>query len=409
MSEHADAPRTSPPPLRESAMQARGLPGWNRLPMVGGVIAAVGLGLTLALGMGQSPAQLWRSWLVAALFALTIGLGGLFVVLVHHATQAAWSVAVRRIAENAMATLPFAALLFVPLLLHLGDLFAWPHADLMAHDPLIAHKAPLLNTPFFVLRTVLYFAIWSGLAAWFARQSRLQDRTGEQELTRRMRRASAPGLILFALTTTFASFDWLMGLDPHWYSTIFGIYFFAGSLVATYAFMCLVAVSQRRNSELAGAVRLEHVNVLGGLLFAFVSFWGYIGFSQYLLIWYAALPEETGFFASRLVGSWRTVTTALVVGHFILPFFFLMPRSIKRHATALSAAAIWMLAMHALDLYWLAMPGLHPDGAAPSLLDFTALVGACGLFLGAFGWASRRQALVPLRDPRLPESLVFDV
>jgi len=407
MSEHAHASRTSPPPLREALLQTRALPGWNRLPIVGTVIAAIGLGLTLAVGLGQPAPQLWRSWLVGSLFVLTIGLGGLFVTLVHHATQAGWSVSVRRIAENAMATLPFVALLFVPLLLHLGDLFEWPHPE-AAHDPLIANKAPLLNTPFFVLRTVLYFAIWSGLAIWFARQSRLQDRNGDQELTRRMRRASAPGLILFALTTTFASFDWLMGLDPHWYSTIFGIYFFSGALVATYAFMSLVAIAQRRNEDLAAAVRLEHVNVLGGLLFAFVSFWGYIGFSQYMLIWYAALPEETGFFASRLVGSWRTVTVGLVLGHFILPFFFLMPKTIKRHATALSLAAVWMLAMHALDLYWLAMPGLHPDGASPSLLDFTALVGACGLFLAAFGWASRRQALVPLRDPRLSESLVFE-
>jgi hypothetical protein len=314
---------------------------------------------------------------------------------------------VRRIAENAMATLPFVALLFVPLLLHLGDLFEWPHPE-AAHDPLIAHKAPLLNTPFFVLRTVLYFAIWCGLAAWFARQSRLQDRNGDQELTRRMRRASAPGLILFAphhdlrLVRLVDGARSALVLDDFRHLLLLGL---AGCDLRLHVAGRHRAAPQRRPGRRRPPRARERAR-RAALRIRFVL--GYIGFSQYMLIWYAALPEETGFFAARLVGSWRTVTMALVLGHFILPFFFLMPKTIKRHATALSVAAVWMLAMHALDLYWLAMPASIPDGASPSLLDFTALVGACGLFLAAFGWASRRQALVPLRDPRLSESLVFE-
>lgn len=383
---------------------------WRRLPAIGLVMAAVGLGGSLAMGLASPAArpQLWHSWLVASLFVLSVALGGLFFVLLHHATQAGWSVVVRRIAENAMATLPFLALLFAPLLLGMGELFPWSHAGAVAADPLLTHKRPYLNVPFFVLRTAAYFAVWSLLAIWFGRMSRLQDRTGEHEITRRMRRASAPGLILFALTLTFASFDWLMSLDPHWYSTIFGVYFFSGSMVAIFAFMSLVAIAERRAGLLVDIISPEHMHDLGKLLFAFVVFWAYIGFSQFFLIWYGNIPEETVFFAMRLNGSWRAASILLAVGHFVVPFFFLLPRAIKRSTTALALAAWWLLLMHLLDLHWLVMPNLHPAGLAPSLLDGAALIGSLGAFLAAFGWSLRRQALVPLRDPRLPESLLFE-
>jgi hypothetical protein len=404
MAEHAIAP----PVLHSDVFRLPAGHPWTRLPAIGSALAVVGLGATLALGLGDRP-QLWHSWLVAALFVLSLALGGLFFVLTQHATSAGWSGAVRRIAENAMAAMPFVALLFAPLLLGLGELFHWSHADAVAADPLLAHKQPYLNVPFFVARTVFYFAAWCGLAYWFGRLSRQQDRTGDHQLTRRMRWASAPSLILFALTLTFASFDWLMSLNPHWYSTIFGVYFFAGSLVGVFAFMALVTIAQGRAGLLVEVVTVEHRHQIGQLLFAFVAFWAYIAFSQYFLIWYGNIPEETVFFAERMSGSWRMASVALALGHFIVPFFFLLPRAIKRNPAALAAASLWLLAMHLLDLYWLVMPNLHHDGMAPNLLDFTALLGAGGLFLAAFGWASRRQALVPLGDPRLPESLTFEV
>ena len=356
--------------------------------MIGAALAVVGLGATLAFGLGNRP-QLWHSWLVAALFVLSLALGGMFFVLTQHATSAGWSGAVRRIAENAMAAMPFMALLFAPLLLGMGELFHWTHADAVAADPLLAHKQPYLNVPFFVTRTIFYFAVWCGLALWFGRRSRQQDRTGDHQLTRRMRRASAPALILFAVTLTFASFDWLMSLNPHWYSTIFGVYFFAGCLVGIFAFMALVAIAQGRAGLLVEVVTVEHRHQIGQLLFAFVAFWAYIAFSQYFLIWYGNIPEENGFFAERLSGSWRTASAVLALGHFVVPFFFLLPRAVKRSSPALAAGALWLLAMH--------------------LLDFTTLLGAGGLFLAAYGWSSRRQALVPLGDPRLSESLTFEV
>jgi hypothetical protein len=409
---HHSAPSHSrPAALRSSSLWLPPGHSWRRLPMIGLVLAVLGLGGSLALGLlgsGEARHQLWHSWLVGALFVLGIALGGLFFVLVHHATQAGWSVAVRRVAENAMATLPFLALLFVPLLFGMGDLFHWSHDEAVKQDLLLQHKQPYLNVGFFLLRTVVYFAVWSALAFWFGRLSRLQDETGERELTRRMRRASPPGLLLFGVTVTFFAFDWLMSLNPHWYSTIFGLYFFAGSVMAFFAFLALFTIAGRRAGLLVEVVSAEHQHDIGKLLFGFVVFWAYMAFSQYLLIWYANLPEETIFFAQRFTGSWRTLSIVLALGHFVVPFFFLMPRTIKRSPTALAAAALWLLAMHVLDLYWLVMPNLHIDGMAPDLLDAAALIGCCGLFLAAFGGVLKRRALVPLRDPRLPESLTFE-
>jgi hypothetical protein len=400
--------------LRASSLWLPPEHAWRRLPVIGLVLALVGVGANLALGLSSEEAhhQLWHSWLVGALFALSVALGGLFFVLVHHATQAGWSVVVRRIAENAMSTLPFLALLFVPLALFgMHDLFHWSDAEAVRQDHLLAHKQPYLNVPFFLIRALAYFAIWSALAIWFGRQSRLQDATGDHELTRRMRRASAPGLLLFAVTVTFFAFDWLMSLNPHWYSTIFGLYFFAGSAMAFFAFLALAVIAARRAGLLTEVLTAEHQHDIGKLLFGFVVFWAYMAFSQYMLIWYAYLPEETGFFAQRLAGSWRTASAVLALGHFVVPFFFLLPRTIKRNAKALAAVSVWLLAMHLLDLYWLVMPNLpdlHPAGMLPILLVAAALIGCCGVFLAAFGLALKRQALVPLRDPRLPESLTFE-
>lgn len=406
-----DAPHSHhhrPAVLKASSLWLPAEHSWRRFPTIGMVMAALGLGGSLAMGLLSHDGrhQLWHSWLVGSLFVLSIGLGALFFVLVQHATQAGWSVVVRRLAENVMATLPFLALLWLPLLLGLHDLFHWTHADAVAKDHLLQHKAPYLNVPFFLIRTLICFGVWSALAIWFNRQSRLQDETGDHEITRRMRRRSAPALLLFALTVTFFAFDWVMSLNPHWYSTIFGLYFFAGAVVAFFAALSLITLAQRE--LLARVLSDEHMHDIGKLLFGFVAFWAYMAFSQYLLIWYANLPEETGFYAQRLNGAWRLTSGILAVLHFIVPFFFLLPRTIKRHPGALKAAALWLLVVHFVDLYWLVMPNLHESGVEPSLLDLTTLIGCCGVFVAAFGWSLKRQALVPLRDPRLPESLTFE-
>jgi len=199
-----------------------------------------------------------------------------------------------------------------------------------------------------------------------------------------------------------------MSLTPHWYSTIFGVYFFAGAFVGFIALLSVVSVAMRRAGLLDAVISAEHLHDVGKFLFAFTAFWAYIAFSQFFLIWYANLPEETVWYKARLEGSWQSVSLLLMVGHFVAPFFYLMGRAVKRRGATLAAGGLWLLAMHYLDLYWQVMPTLHPGGVRPSALDLAALLAVGGCFAGVAGWLMRRQALVPLRDPRLAESLAFE-
>jgi len=391
---------------REQVTIGPGSP-WRRLPLVGAVLAVVGLGATAALAGGQAR-QLYFSYLVAFLFFLSLALGGLFFVLVQHASRSGWSVVVRRIAEDVMGTLPIFIVLFIPVAVGVHSLFHWSHADAVQSDALLRGKAPYLNTTFFYIRAAVFLATWSGLAWWYRRLSVRQDESGDPQLTRRLQVASGPAIVAYGVTQTFASFDWAMSLDPHWYSTMYGVYFFAGSAVGIYALLGLLVAALDRSGLLGDAVTTEHFHDIGKMIFAFVCFWAYIAFSQYLLQWYANIPEETVWYLERWKGAWKQASVLLAVGHFPIPFFFLLPRTIKRSTRAVVLAAVWVLVMHYLDLYWLVMPSLHPHWAHLSPLDLTTFVGVGGVFLAALGWLLRRGALVPIRDPRLAESLRFE-
>jgi hypothetical protein len=273
---------------------------------------------------------------------------------------------------------------------------------------LLQWKAPYLNVTFFLIRAGLFFAIWSFIALLYYRGSRDQDATGDPAVSARLRRFAGPAIIVLALTQSFASIDWIMSLTPHWYSTMFGVYFFAGSFVGFIALLSVVAVAMRRAGLLETVITAEHLHDVGKLLFGFTAFWAYIAFSQFFLIWYANLPEETTWYRARLEGSWMMVSAFIMAGHFGLPFFYLMGRDVKRKGWTLALGGAWMLAMHFVDLYWLVMPTLHPEGLRPSLLDVAALVTVGGCFVAAASWLMRRQALVPVRDPRLAESLAFE-
>ncbi len=381
--------------------------GWGRLPAAGGIALVVGLIGSLALGRADLK-QFYFSWLVAFLYFLSIALGALFFVLIHYISKAGWSTAVRRIAENAMATLPAFAVLVLPIALGMSELFIWTDADLVAKDPALHSKAPYLDTRFFLVRLVIYVVMWFAMSVYFGRASRRQDATGDHDITRRLQMAAAPSLFVFALSITFASIDWIMSLDPHWYSTIFGLYFFAGAVVAAHAFIAIVTVGLHRSGLVTGVFTTDHFHDLGKLLHGFTIFWTYIGFSQFFLIWYANIPEETIWFRHRLTGSWKTVTIALAIGHFVIPFFAIMARSVKRNPALLRLGAIWMLAMHYLDLHWLVMPNIHEHGFAPTALDLTTWLAVGGAFLAVFGFNLTRAALIPIRDPRLPESLTYE-
>jgi hypothetical protein len=300
------------------------------------------------------------------------------------------------------------AALFVPLLFGLHDLYEWSHHEAVEQDALLRWKAPYLNVPFFLTRAALYFVIWSSIALLYYRDSRDQDKTGDPRLSARLRRLAGPAIIVLALTQTFASVDWIMSLTPHWYSTMFGVYFFAGSFVGFIALLSVVAAAMRQAGLLDSVISVEHLHDVGKFLFAFTVFWTYIAFSQFFLVWYANLPEETIWYQARMEGSWMTVSIFLMVGHFVAPFFYLMGRTVKRKGTTLAVGGAWLLVMHFVDLYWQVMPTLHPEGLRPSILDVAALVAVGGCFVAAASWLMRRHALVPLRDPRLAESLAFE-
>ena len=380
---------------------------WSRLPLIGAVAAVLGVAGCAIFGFGN-PKQFFFSWLVSFLFFLSLALGALFFVLIQYASQGGWGIVLRRTGETVFATLPVMAVLFLPIVLGLHDVYSWSVPGAAEHDPFLQWKAPFLNVPFFLLRALFYFVCWSAIALLYYRLSGRQDTTGDHAISGRLRKLAGPSIIVLALTQTFASVDWIMSLTPHWYSTMFGVYFFAGSFVGFIALLAVLAVALRGAGLLEAVISTEHLHDVGKFLFAFTAFWAYIAFSQFFLMWYANLPEETIFYKARLEGSWRGVSILLMAGHFGVPFLFLMGRAVKRRGSTLALGGAWLLVMHFVDLYWLVMPTLHPEGVRVSVLDVTAFLAIGGCFVATAGWLMGRQALVPLRDPRLAESLAFE-
>ncbi len=381
------------------------------LACFGAGILAFAISLVGMLGGAELRDQALFSYLVAYMFALAIALGSLFFVMLQHITRAGWSVVVRRIAENAMAILfPWMLLLFLPIALGFHHIYHhWVDAELTPgaphYDPVLAGKAGYLNPTFFFIRVILYFVVWGGLATFFRRASLKQDQNGDPALSLRMSRVAAPGILLFGITITLGSIDWIMTLSPHWFSTIFGVCYFAGSVMSSLAFLGLVTMFLQRMGMLRDVINEEHYHDIGKLTFAFVVFWAYVNFSQFMLIWYANLPEETSFYQNR--EAWDPIFNVLAFGHFLIPFAFLMSRHTKRNPVTLGIAAVFLLAMHWVDMQYLIMPTLHENGFSPSWLDATTFIAVLGLFCGFVLRNIAATPLLPERDPRLAESLHF--
>ncbi len=387
------------------------LQGLARNVLIGGLVVGVaGLALSglLALMSEDGWSRFLHSYLVSFCYFLTVALGGLFFVLVQHLMRAGWSVVVRRIAEALSTNLLLLGVLAIPILLGLGELYHWAEPGAADHDPLIAHKAAFLDPTFFTVRVVIYFVVWAGLAWYYFGRSVAQDDSGDHRITLSMQKWSGPGVAAFALTGSLAGFDLLMSLDPHWYSTMFGVYFFAGCMVAILAVLPLIVALLQSTGRMVHAVTPEHYHDLGKLLFGFVVFWAYIAFFQFMLIWYANIPEETAWYMLRMNDGWTLPALTLLIGHFALPFAFLMSRWVKRNRVLLAFAAAWVLLMHWVDLYWLVLPPTSPIRIPLHLLDLTTLVGIGGLFVATTAWTMRNRALVPRKDPRLDESLAFE-
>lgn len=338
------------------------------------------------------------SYLVSFTFFVTIVLGALFFVMLQHLSGAAWSVPLRRVAENVMATIPAGAVLFAPVALSLPRLYEWTHAA--------SGKQAYLNPAFFVARTAGYFVLWTLWSVKLYRLSVRRDRYGPFVNPKAPARWSAPGMIVLTVTVTLAAFDWIMSLQPDWYSTIFGVYVYAGAALAFVAALAAILLAFRRADVLRHTVHHEHYHDLGKWIFALTIFWAYIAFSQYLLIWYANLPEETTFFRDRIRGAWGWAGALLVTGSFLAPFFALLSRAAKRNLGVLAAVSAWMLLMHYVDLYWLIMPAFF-ERPSPHWLDLATFAAVGSSFALAFWRRLRRAALAPIGDLRFEQALEF--
>ncbi|HWV37959.1 MAG TPA: hypothetical protein VN033_05725 [Vulgatibacter sp.] len=372
-------------------------------------VGVVGIVATL-IGTRSDPTQVFGSYLFAYLLFLTLALGSLFFVLLHHITAARWGVTMRRIAEAVMSTLPMFAILFVPLVFGLTHLFEWMDPEVVATDELIQEKSGYLNTTFFGIRAVFYFLVWSGLAVYLGRMSVRQDAGDGAAILAKLKTASAPGMALFGITITFAAFDWVMSLSPHWFSTIFGVYVFSGAIQGALALLIVLAMLLQRGGMLQGVVTIEHYHDLGKLLFGFTVFFAYIGFSQYFLIWYANIPEETFWYLARWEHGWAPLSLGVVFFGFAIPFLWLLTRHAKRNLGPLLVGALVVLVGRIFDVYWLVMPSLdhHQHGPQISWFTFTAILGIGGMFVGLLALRLAKHPLIPVGDPHLRSSLDFE-
>lgn len=462
-------PSKAPPAKRGEQYRVPAGTGWANGWKIAAAFGGIGI-LGSVLAASSDPRRFAFAWLFAFMAGLAIGLGALFFVIIQQLTKAGWSVTIRRPMEFFAAGLPVFAILFVPVWLGMDHLYPWVHharehemeeelgieedgeaapaaaegeghgslplvdptvafaqdhgepsghgehaeghhsREHEAHEALIEAKLGYLNPDFFTIRAFIYFAIWILLAGFFVRTSLVQDRNSDLGLSRRMNTFAPLGVMTLALSLTFAAFDWMMSLEPAWYSTIFGVQYFAVSCVSSLACLVITMFSLRAAGLTGQAVHVEHFHDIGKLLFGFLVFWAYITFSQFMLIWYAGIPEEATYYHLRAHEGWWTFSVFLLVAHFILPFFFLISRNVKRNIPWLTFGASWLIVMHVLECYWLVMPYASETGALDvQWMDFAAVFAVLGSYLGVVLFVATRFPLIPIGDPRLPRGLHHEV
>jgi hypothetical protein len=366
------------------------------------IAAAIAWALAL-LGILVDPMQFFRSYLFAFLFWLGLALGSLAIAQLHDMTGGQWGTAIRRLLEAGYRTLALMPVLFVPLCFGIRDLYEWASPDAVAHDPVLQHKAAYLNSRAFLLRAMIYFGLWLLIAFVLDAWSRRYEATHDRAVLRRIRTLAGPGVAIYGLTMTFAAIDWAMSLDPHWYSTMYGVLFLVGQPLSTLAF-CIYATKwlsrYRPFKDNVSAVQLQD---LGNLMMAFVLLWAYVAFSQFLIIWAGNLPEETSWYLRRIDHGWRGVALVLIIFHFALPFALLLSRKTKRRAAALGAIAALLFVARVIDLFWLVGPELHREGTRVSWLDFVCLAAIGAIWLWFFLFQLQRRPLLKAHEVTVPE------
>jgi hypothetical protein len=377
---------------------------WQRGALIAG---AIGLAVCLVAGfIPDTRVAMFRAWLVAFNLCLGVALGSLVVLMLQYLTGGTWGYILRRPLEAATRTLPLMAVLFVPLVLGLGDLYLWAQPEKVAADEDLQHKMPYLNVTWFLIRAAGYFAIWNVLQLLLNRWSRQYDETRDPRVLERCRGLSAAGMVLYVVTITFASIDWVMSLESHWYSTIYGAMFGMGQVLSGFAFAIAMFLMLAKGPPLEAVALPGNLRDLGSLLLAFVMVWAYLAFDQFLLIWSGNLPEEVPWYISRLEHGWVYVSLALVIFHFALPFVLLLSTDIKRNRHRLTQVALLVVVMRLVDLFWLIVPAFgHGHGAEEhgspvigALLYVAAVVGIGGVWLGVYLWQIQRLPLLAVAE-----------
>lgn len=368
------------------------------------VFAAVGVA-TFAGGMMTDQKRMWIGFLHNHWFFMSLALGGAFFAAIQFATGAMWSAPIRRIAEAFTSYLPVAFVAMIVIFFGLKQIYIWTDPAVVKGNMILEHKQGYLSPVFFAVRNVIGLALMMFFVRKIVGNSVAQDQNGDAVYTDRNKTLSPAFLIVFALGFTMAAFDFLMSLDPMWFSTMFGVYLFAGLFYSVLAAIAIVAILLKRAGPLEGLVNENHLHDLGKFMFAFTVFWAYIGFSQFMLIWYANLPEETGYFLNRMNSGWLPVSVFLIVGKFIIPFFALLPRGSKRSEKVLLAVGAWMLFAQWVDVLWIIQPEFSKQAPKPSWMDFGFLIGFLGFFGLCVARFFARNNVVAIKDPKLVQSV----
>jgi len=373
---------------------------------IGFGLTAIGLLLVVLAYFTDSTRSAFNN-IILLMFLTSIGLGSLFLVALEYLGGAIWSTPFRRIPEILGGTLIILPIIAIPIYLNLHDLYHWTHTAVVATDEILSHKSGYLNESFFTIRIIGYFVIWILFYFILTKNSKKQDLTKDASLTKVNTKVSAIFVPFFAITVTFSSIDWMMSLEPHWFSTIFGVYYFSGTFLAALAMTTFLIVYLSEKGMFGNNIVSDHYYSFGALLYGFVNFWAYIAFSQFMLIWYANLPEETFWFLNRWEGTWMIYSVVFMIVHFLVPFFALVSQPAKTNARRLKFMSIWILVTHFMDMYFLVMPTFSPEGVALGWIELGFFLLAFGLVFLVFSYFGKSTNLMPIGDPKLKRGIDF--
>ncbi len=366
------------------------------------MVGAIGT-VACIIGFLTDHSQFFKSYLVGWMFWLMIALGSLGWLMINHLTAGGWGIVLRRPWEAASRTIPVLAILSLPFFFGMGDIFSWARPE-AAQDALIQAKAAYLDTGFFWVRWVIYFGILSIWAFLLSGRSRQQDETGDPNATRRLRNLSGPGLVLYVIATSFMAWDWLMSLQPHWFSSLYGFWFVSMTALSALAFSCILAWSLDKRQPMVDVFREKHFHDMGKLVLALTMFWAYMTLSQFLISWAGNIPEFIIWYTERNQGGWKPYTYFLIIFHFFVPFLILLSAAIKKRPRQLALVALYMLVMQWVDIYWQAGPAWHKQ-LTIHWLDFAAVAAVGGFWLFLFFYELRKRTLLPINDPHIMEVL----